>query len=163
MGVRAALLIQHATHMRPIVTSFVALPSPPYFSTLSHKRHYFRKKIAEHKMCVLILSTARVRNISHKKNNSARYCNKCENIFMLSARYFCGILMKLECSRQSFEKVSNITFYQNPSTVVPCGQTDRRRTDGWTWRSWQSLFAILRPCIKKSAFSQAHGTRQNLS
>jgi len=28
-----------------------------YFSTLSHKRHDFRGKVTEHKMCVLIFST----------------------------------------------------------------------------------------------------------
>jgi len=36
--------------------------------------------------------------------------------------------MKLEISRQIFEKSSNIKFYANPyggSRVVPCGQTDR--------------------------------------
>jgi hypothetical protein len=35
--------------------------------------------------------------------------------------------MKYEFSRQIFEKVSNIKFYQNPSSgsrVVACGQTD---------------------------------------
>jgi hypothetical protein len=35
--------------------------------------------------------------------------------------------MKLEFSRQIFEKYSNIKFYENPfsgSGVVPCGQTD---------------------------------------
>ena len=42
--VHVALLIQHATRMRHIVTSFVAAQSPPNFSTLSHKRHDFRKK-----------------------------------------------------------------------------------------------------------------------
>ena len=34
---------------------------------------------------------------------------------------------KLEFSRQIFEKYSNITFHENPSSgsrVVPCGQTD---------------------------------------
>ena len=36
--------------------------------------------------------------------------------------------MKLEFSRQIFEKYSNIDFLENPSSgsrVVPCGQTDR--------------------------------------
>ena len=37
--------------------------------------------------------------------------------------------MKLELSRQIFEKVLNTKFYQNPSSggrVVSCGQKDRR-------------------------------------
>ena len=38
-----ALCIQHATVLAP--------PSSPYSSTLSHKRHYFREKVIEHKMC----------------------------------------------------------------------------------------------------------------
>jgi len=36
--------------------------------------------------------------------------------------------MKLEFSRQVFEKKSNIKFHENPSSgsqVVPCGRTDR--------------------------------------
>jgi hypothetical protein len=53
-----ALLIQHATSMRHVVTSFVAPWSPLYFST-SHKRCDFRKKkkVVERKMCVLIFCT----------------------------------------------------------------------------------------------------------
>jgi len=42
--------------------------------------------------------------------------------------------MKLEFSRQIFEKSSDIKFRENPSSggqVVPCG-----RTDGQTWRSY---------------------------
>ena len=43
VSMRVVLLIQHATHMRHIMTSFVAPLTPLYFST-SHKRHDFRKK-----------------------------------------------------------------------------------------------------------------------
>ena len=54
--VNVALLVQHITRMRHIVTSFVVPLAPPYFSTLSHKRRDFRKKVIEHEMCVLIYS-----------------------------------------------------------------------------------------------------------
>ena len=57
MRVRVALLIQHVTRMCHIGMSFVVPLAPPYFLTLSHKRHDFRKKVTEHKMCVLIFST----------------------------------------------------------------------------------------------------------
>jgi hypothetical protein len=40
-----ALLIHHATRMRHVVTSFVALLSLPHFSVLSHKRCDFRKNV----------------------------------------------------------------------------------------------------------------------
>ena len=56
-GARVALLTQHATHMRHIVSSFVASLTGPHFPALSHKRHDFReKKVIERKMCSLILS-----------------------------------------------------------------------------------------------------------
>jgi hypothetical protein len=44
-----------------------------------------------------------------------------------SARYSCQIVMKLEFSRQIFEKSTNIKFHENPSCgsrVVACGRTD---------------------------------------
>ena len=43
-------------------------------------------------------------------------------------RYCCKILMKLQFSRQIFEKYANAKFHECPSSgsrVVPCGQTDR--------------------------------------
>jgi hypothetical protein len=51
--VHIALPMQHATRMSHIVMSFVA---PQYFSTLSHKRCDFQKKVIEHEMRVLIFS-----------------------------------------------------------------------------------------------------------
>ena len=36
------------------ISSSLACPALPYFSTLSHKRHDFRKHFIEHKFCLLI-------------------------------------------------------------------------------------------------------------
>ena len=53
--VSVALGIQHAMRKRHI--AICVLPrSTIIFSTLSHKQQDFRKKVTEHKMCVLILS-----------------------------------------------------------------------------------------------------------
>ena len=49
--VHVAVLIQHGTRMRHIVTSFVAPRSLLYFRALSHKRCDFRKNVIKHKMC----------------------------------------------------------------------------------------------------------------
>jgi hypothetical protein len=51
--VHVALLMQHATRIRYLVTSFVAPPVPSYFSTLSHKLHDLLKKLLNMK-CVVI-------------------------------------------------------------------------------------------------------------
>jgi hypothetical protein len=50
-----------------IVTSLLVPLAPPYFSTLSHNRHDFRKKNVLNIKCVLILFITSVYNISHSK------------------------------------------------------------------------------------------------
>jgi hypothetical protein len=55
--VSVAVVIQHAKRVRRIILSHVTCPALLYFSTLSHKRHYVRKKIGDHKM-FLSFSTA---------------------------------------------------------------------------------------------------------
>jgi hypothetical protein len=69
--VSVTLVIQHAMRMCRItrILSNVGCPVPPYFSTLSHKRHDFREKVIEHEMCVLIFSATFAWNISHFKKN----------------------------------------------------------------------------------------------
>ena len=44
-------------------------------STLSHKRHEFRKTLLSIKR-VLVFFTAFILNVCHYKKNSARYCHK---------------------------------------------------------------------------------------
>jgi hypothetical protein len=43
--------------MPSLVLSSVPCPAQQEFSTLFHKRHYFRKRVTEHNVCVVILST----------------------------------------------------------------------------------------------------------
>jgi hypothetical protein len=46
---------------------------------------------------------------------------------MLSARYSCQIIIKLEFFRQMLEKYSNAKFHKHPSSgnrAIPCGLTD---------------------------------------
>jgi len=62
-----ASVIQQAKGMRHIILSSVTCPAVQNFSTLSNKQHDL-KKIIEHKMCVLILSSF-IGNISHSKKN----------------------------------------------------------------------------------------------
>ena len=51
-----------------------------------------------------------------------------------------------------FRKQLNISFHENPSSgrrAAPCG-----RTDGQKWRSWLSLFEILRKRLKMISLMQ---------
>jgi hypothetical protein len=51
----------------------------------------------------------------------------CISVFMYSTRYSYQVLMKLEFSRQVFEKYSTIKCHENPSSVsrfIPCERTD---------------------------------------
>jgi hypothetical protein len=107
----------------------VAYLALQYFSTLSHKRHDFRKKI-EHKMFVLIFSTTFVYNVAHSMKTWARYtCDekKCVLAFMWSTRYSCPILMQLKFSQQFSKNKRTISWISVPwaKTFRAEGRTDR--------------------------------------
>jgi len=102
----------------------VACPALHYFSTLSHKRHDFRKKKKLLSIkCVLIFYTYFVWKISHSKKNLARYAQKC-----LQHPTFLSDFDETRIFWTDFRKCSNIKFHENPSSGirVPCGQVDRR-------------------------------------
>jgi len=80
--VPVALVMQYAMRMRHNVLPSLACLAVQCVSTVSHKWHDFRKKITEHKMCVLIFSRTFVWTISHSKKNSARYYHKCTFVYM---------------------------------------------------------------------------------
>ena len=102
-----ALLIQHITRMRHSVMSFEAPLDLPYFFTLSLKRRDFEKNALNVKFVLFsvqlsykrVLILRRIQRdivinvktssckvpviiVFYSNNNSARYCHKCENIFM---------------------------------------------------------------------------------
>ena len=126
--VHIALLTQHATRMRHIVTSFVAPRSPLNFSTLSHKRYDFRKKAIEHKMCVFIFSTTFVWNISHSKKNLARYLKTFEKssckVPVILSDFNRTWIFSTDFRKKLIHRVSSKSEKWEPSCSM--------RTDGWT-------------------------------
>jgi hypothetical protein len=78
--------------LRACSLAYPACNAPPYclcpsdssaiFFDILINGTIFGKKVAEHKTCVLILSTTFIWNVSHSKKNSTRYCHKCEKVFM---------------------------------------------------------------------------------
>jgi hypothetical protein len=87
---------------------------------ISHKR-----QVIKHKICVLIFSTTFFLKHFSFQEELSEIWSKSLVVSMYSTRYSCPILMKLEFSRQFFEKYANIKFLENPSSgsrVAPYGQ-----------------------------------------
>jgi len=66
--------------------------------------------------------------MSHSTGNET---DMIKEYIVLNVKYpsFLLIVMKLEFSQQTFEKSSNIRFFENSSSgsrVVPCGRTDEQ-------------------------------------
>jgi len=121
-----------ASLLRRILLSSVAWLYLPHFSTLSHKRHDFRKIFIENKMSILIFSTTFLRKISNSKKNSARHYYKCTRVFMYSICN-CQTLTVLEFCRQTFEKI--LKWYQISRKSVWWKPSRSMRAYGSAWRS----------------------------
>jgi len=122
-------IIQHATRMHPITLPSVACRLYNFFFPhyLINRHDFPNKKITEHKMRISFF-LCHFAKVSHSKKNSPRRYRKCTYGSMQRACHSCQILIKLELSRQTFERYSNTKFQENPSrcsTAVTCGRTDR--------------------------------------
>jgi hypothetical protein len=100
----------------------VASPALQYFSTLSHKRHDFRKQVIENKICVMIFSTS----LSETFLIPRRTERKEKKILVLIL--FLSEFNSIQIFSRDFEEFSGTKFHKNPfsgSKVVPCGRKDR--------------------------------------
>jgi len=127
-----ALVVQHTKRMCCIILPSVDCLTVPYFTTLYHKRHDFRKNRTSNwtqNVCFRFPYSL-VWHISHSKKKWARYDRTCTvPVCMYSTGYCCQIVMDLAIYRQILEKYPNIKFHGKAyrgSWVVACGRTDRR-------------------------------------
>jgi len=119
--VSVALFIQNEKLMHHIILSSVACLAVPYFTTLSYKRHDFRKNIIEYKR-VFIFPTNLSETILILRRPQRGPCSYPQVPI---------ILVRFESkSREIFEISSNIKYNENICSgrlVVPCGETARQK------------------------------------
>ena len=105
----------------------MAFPVLQYFSKLSYKRHFKKKKKLLNTKSVFWLSLQLTYETTHPQKNWSRYNHTCLLVFTESTLFFIYILIKTEFSLQILKIYSNIKFHKiRPveAECVPCGQTD---------------------------------------
>jgi hypothetical protein len=110
--------------MRRIILSSAVCSALLCFSTLPHERHDFWRKVTEHKMRVLIVSTTSVRDMSRSEKN--------RDIFIRANRSSCKVPLFLSDFSKILIFLTDLEkypykFHKSPSSksrVVSCGRTD---------------------------------------
>jgi len=103
----------------------VACPAIPHFSTLSRKRHNFREKVIEHKMCVLMFCTILFETFFHSKN-WASYDPICISVFTAKYPFFLLDFNETWIHSTDFPQTRK---YQIPRKRVQCEPSCSTRTD----------------------------------
>jgi len=120
-----ALSIHHAMRMRHL--SPVACPAVQYFSTLSHKRHDFRKKkVTEHKMCLDFFQKLLSETFLSLRRTERDVIKMYIGLLHVKCRLFLSDFNETRVLSTGFRKI--IKFHENLSSWgrnVPCGRTDR--------------------------------------
>jgi len=129
--VSVAFIIQHEMHMCHITLSYVACLAPSHFSTLSHKRHNFWKKVLNSKKCFDFLYNVSPKHFSFYEEFSyilsKRYTGKhIEYLLFLSGYNETWIFST------DFWKIFKHQFHEYLSSGgqgVPCGQTRHNKVN----------------------------------
>jgi hypothetical protein len=124
-------------------------PAVPYFSTLSHKYHNFRKSSLNIR-CVFRFSLQLLSETSHFKKNSAKY-HKCLHVTYALFLSDCNEIKFLDVFSANTQ---NMKFNENlsiGSCVVPCVRTDRR-TEGQAANQKD----VMKSAVAVRSFANAH-------
>jgi len=127
----------------------------PYFPTLSHKRYGFGvKKVIEQNVCSDFPYNFCVWNISHSNNNSARYCHKCTQIFMLNTSYSCQVLINWSflSTVSKNTQISNYIKIRPVSVESAGGQTDRQTDMTHPAVAFRNFYLSIRPSVCPSVY-----------
>ena len=97
--VGVTLVIQQVKRMRRNVLSFVSCPDVPHLLTLSHKSHDLRKKVTEHKKCV----------VDFLYNFCLQHFSSSEELSGILSNTYLGLRVKYPLFLLDFNETSNFS------------------------------------------------------